>query len=605
MARAWMIAGLLILWAAGCAAATVDDRPDHYAGWWIQQFGAVDPAAEPLAARAAAVFTRVAAAADKKANRYPQLVLIQGAGDPYAVALPDGSVVLTQGALRLCYDGVPPARGDGRLAFILGHELAHLAKDDFWHRSAFIAVRESPAGEPARDRLARVLAAAGDPLGTSPAARATAQVKELQADAYGLVYMTIAGFDPAAVLQGDRVFFREWAAQATGRVAYDDGTHPSADDRAVFLESQLAPVVGELDFFHFGVRLYQLGRYHDAILLLNRFLQRFPGREVYGDLALCHYQLAMRALARLDPDALYRFQLPVVLDPVTLAERLRLRGGNVPAAAGHPSVIQHLDPALQQLEQALQLDPAYTTGRANLCAALIARGRYARALSVADEAPPDAPPDPALRECKAVALYLYGRDSGIDTGDNAMVLLRELEQAFPERASVRYNLGTILAERGRSAAARECWEAFLAREGAGEYADWVRQRLAGGDTAPPATPVRPATAPAGPAPALPLGKPSAKTAEALKGMAKTPFELGEFSGAVYRGGGVRALELDFVLEVVEQDLAAPLAPARARELYGPPERTVPTPSGAVLVYRGFALESDGGGIRTVIVFAGE
>jgi tetratricopeptide (TPR) repeat protein len=417
--------------------------------------------------------------------------------------------------------------------------------------------------------------------------------------------MTIAGFDPAAVLQGDRHFFQEWADQATGRVAYDDGSHPSADDRAVFLESQLAPVVGELDFFHFDVRLYQLGRYHDAILLLNRFLQRFPGREVYGDLGLCHYQLAMRALARLDPNVLYRFQLPVVLDPVTLAERLRLRGGSVPLPADHPSVVQHLEPAIQQLEQALRLDPAYTVGRANLCAALIARGQYARALSMADEAPPDAPPDPALRECKAIALYLYGRDSGIDTGDNTVALLRELEQAFPDRASVRYNLGTILAECGRAAAARESWEAFLAREGNGEYADWVRQRLAGGSTVPPAAPARPATAPAGPAPVLPLGKPSLRTAEALKGMAKTPFELGEFSGAVYRGDGVRALELDFVLEVVEQDLAAPLAPARARELYGPPERTVPTPTGSILVYWGFALESDGGGIRTIIRFAGD
>jgi tetratricopeptide (TPR) repeat protein len=417
--------------------------------------------------------------------------------------------------------------------------------------------------------------------------------------------MTIAGFDPAAVLQGDRHFFQEWADQATGRVAYDDGSHPSADDRAVFLESQLAPVVGELDFFHFDVRLYQLGRYHDAILLLNRFLQRFPGREVYGDLGLCHYQLAMRALARLDPNVLYRFQLPVVLDPVTLAERLRLRGGSVPLPADHPSVVQHLEPAIQQLEQAIRLDPAYAVGRANLCAALIARGRYARALSVADEAPPDTPLDPALRECKAVALYLYGRDSGIDTGDNAVTVLKELEQAFPDRASVRYNLGTILAERGRTAAAREAWQAFLEREDTGEYAAWVRQRLAGGEPSPITAPARSEAGAAPPAPALPLGKPSAKTAEALKGMAKTPFELGEFSGAVYRGGGIRALELDYVLELVEQDLSTPLPMNHVRGQYGTPERTVPTPAGSVLVYRGFALEAVGSEIRTVIRFAGE
>ncbi|MBP7866988.1 MAG: hypothetical protein KA419_13685 [Acidobacteria bacterium] len=596
MRFAWLL--LLGALAAG-ALRGQDESPDQYAGWWVQQFGVVDPEAEPLAARAASVFTRVCAAADRKSNRLPRLVLIRGDGDPCVVALPDGSIVLTRGGLHLCYRDVTPEQGDACLAFLLGHELAHLAKDDFWHRSAFMALREAPGDAESRTRLVRLLAGAG---GDSAQARDGLRVKELQADAYGMLYMAMAGYDPAAVMTPGSSFFAKWAAQVTERALFDDRTHPRPADRETFLRSQLQGVVRELDFFHFGVRLYQLGRYHDAILFLQRFLQRFPSREVYNDLGLCHYQLAVRALARQDVDLAARFRLPVRLDQATLAERLRFRAPAAPDVRDSPAVTAHLDPAIRYLEQAVQLDPWHVPARVNLCAALVLRGRAARALAAVEEAPPGLSADADLQVGKAVALYLYGRESGIDTGDNAVALLKAVAGRFPGRADVPYNLGTILAERGRAASAREAWEAFLQLEPRGHYAAVVRRRL--DPEAPDAAPAaRKATAPPASA-AFPPGKITPAVEKALKALERTAFDLGTFSGAVYRGKGVRALELDFVLELVEGELRERMPVSRARETFGEPDAVEETPAGALWLYPAFALETRADEVFGVVRFAG-
>ena len=89
----------------------------------------------PLAAKAHDVFARVAAAADKPGDRYPTLVIAPEKIDIWAKSLEDGRVVLSQRALEVCYHGVSDQVWSARLAFIIGHEIAHLAKGDFWHNA--------------------------------------------------------------------------------------------------------------------------------------------------------------------------------------------------------------------------------------------------------------------------------------------------------------------------------------------------------------------------------------------------------------------------------------------------------------------------------------
>src|SRR5204862_4888662 len=156
-----------------------------------------------------------------------------------------------------------------------------------WHASAFSAVTKYGAKQAGGDERQSTLGL----LQTTPR---DLQAAELQADAYGMLYASWAGYSPPSLLAQPDTFFDQWA-RSTGLAA--DVAHPSAGKRADFLRSQLAQVADDLDFFHFGVRLLELGRYDDALLLLERFQDRFASREVFTNLGLVHHQMALRELA--------------------------------------------------------------------------------------------------------------------------------------------------------------------------------------------------------------------------------------------------------------------------------------------------------------------
>ena len=437
--------------------------------WWLQAYGVVDPAADRRAERAHAVFARVAAAADKRGNRLPRLLVVSAPGDPFAVALPDGSVVLTRGALDFCYGSPSPsgaapssrARGDLRLAFVLGHELAHLSRDDFWHGAAFAAAERFPEGG-ARAREVRTL--------VRPEPR-DLQLAELQADSAGAITMAMAGYSPGELFRADPDFFARWVAQAGLAVAYDDPGHPGPEHRATSLQMQLAAVVDELDFFHFGVRLAELGRFGDAILLLERFNDHFAGREVLSNLGYAHYQLAVKAIAACDGGPAVRFRLPVAIDDETLANRVRLRGGHSLCLDSEP-VRKRLSEARRYLELAIEKDPGYLPARRNLLALEIIAGKAAAAIALAEDTLAIAPGDAATLVAKGVGLYLFGIDSRMETLDAALAVLKEAE-ADPRRApDAVFNQAVALGERGRTAAARAAWERFLQLETHGAHADF-------------------------------------------------------------------------------------------------------------------------------------
>jgi len=49
------------------------------------------------------------------------------------LALKDGTILLSQKGMEICYQAEDKNIGDARVAFVLGHEMAHLGNDDFWH----------------------------------------------------------------------------------------------------------------------------------------------------------------------------------------------------------------------------------------------------------------------------------------------------------------------------------------------------------------------------------------------------------------------------------------------------------------------------------------
>ncbi|MCX8116572.1 MAG: tetratricopeptide repeat protein [Desulfobacterota bacterium] len=583
----------LSLWSVSASA----DSPKDFASWWIKNYGVVDATMDPLVSRAEKVFERVSAAADKKGNRFPRFLIIRGEGDPYALVIRDGTVLLTHGGLKTCYRGVSPEKGDSRLAFVLGHELAHLAKDDFWHSSAFAAVREFGDDQKVKTELMRQLK--WDPA--DPKTREFIKKQELQADAYGLIYMTMAGYDPKAIVEKDKTnFFEDWVSQITGKVAYGDTTHPGPLERAEFLRAQLWSVVDALNYFQFGVRLYQLGRFADSLLLLEAFRERFPSREVFNNIGLCHYQLAMKALFSCDEALVLRFKLPAILDTESLGTKLRASQKEPLYCLKNRTFLKHIEEATRHLQRATEMDPTYLPAKINLSSVWIMLEEYPKALGVVDEVLRVDPHHPEAMSNKALALYLFGKANNIETADQAIGILQEVLKKNPLFTDAIYNIGFILSDRGRKAASEEFFRRFLKSEPTGIYAQAARQRL-GIKNEPPKTAEKRSEM----RPPIMLGEIKGESERQLRGMKQKPFSVGPFRGVIYEGPHLKVLAIDHTIEVVEKELEAPLTSKDFFKNHGEPLRKLKGLLGTTLIYNNFGVDVVDGKIEKVLYFKGE
>lgn len=458
--------------------------PEASVETWKAVYDAV-PADDPLRVRAASVFERVRDAA----GDYAELEVLEMGRSPLAFALPDESIVLSGEGLRLCYRGVSPEHGDSRLAFLLGHELAHIGAHDFWHASAFAAVRDADdETEEARNLQALLTVDSRD-----------RQKQELSADDVGLLTAIQARFDPQPILAGEETFFEHWVGGATGAVAYDDPDHPGVGQRAVLLRQRLADVAAKkVDLFDRGVAAFRraealasatapgrreeaLAAYREAVESFDRFRRSFgrvPGREALNDLALAHLRLASATLAACDGTLVNRFYLPTVLDPVTLAERAvhRGAGGDYSSPCFENEEYQdHVQPAVRFLEEAIERDPSYLPARLNLIAAWVLDEQEASAANLSLETLEAFPDDPlAAAAWTAASLSYLETGSTLYGEDRVLPKLAELQARFPAEAGIPFNLASYLTHEGRLEEAGPAWRSFLELEPEGAWADLAR-----------------------------------------------------------------------------------------------------------------------------------
>jgi tetratricopeptide (TPR) repeat protein len=570
------------------AVSGLGSEKDH-ASWWIETYGLADSANTKFMDRAEAIFSRVAAAADKRANRLPTLVVLNAKGSPFAMALPDGSVLLTKGALQICYEGQPLALGDSRLAFVLGHELAHLGNDDFWHAAAFEALEQHATANEAEDQL-RVL------MRQSPD---DARRREFHADAYGMLYMTIAGFDPN-VLFGGESFFGDWAAQLMRLGLRIVGEQSTPSERAAMAKSQASAIASEMDFYRFGVRLIQIGRYQDGLLLLEHFRDRFPSREVLNNLGYAHFQLAAHLLGECDGRLIVRFKVPMMIDPTTRASRLRSAGGVSPCFEQR-NIKRHLQEAERNFEEAVAMDPKYLPARLNLFSVHAIAGRGAQALVVAEGALEVDDGDRRARGARAVALYLYGEQSGLATADSAIEQLEAMEREGEGDSTTAYNRASMLSERRRVQAARDAYSGYLKLEPTGIFSDAARDYLGdGSERHPEGSRNKRST----PAPPLDLGRLSrAEVRSRFPDARLADFSVGSFSGAFIHFPGGQALAIADTIEFVEERVKPPLPEQATVAKYGEVTTLVDAMAEKIFIYEGFGLVSRVEGVVAHLYFA--
>lgn len=583
IAKAAALAALLALGAP--AAIPAAENPRDRLDYWRSNFDLLTPEKDPRAARAHAIFRRVLAAAGKRPGVVPRLLVLDSASPyaPLAFAIPDGGIVISRKVLDICYGD--PARGDDRLAFVLGHEIAHQLKDDFWHMKFFQAIEISRGKD----------AGGGEVLDeVRGIARSTENVlsKELQADEHGIVYASMAGFDTSAVVTEDgRVNFFAAFYEAIDPAALPgaprDSSHPTPPQRAEVVKVRLRQVLEKVDLFRLGLWFYQAEQYERAAAAFEEFLRFFPSREVYHNLACCHHRLALRACAdwKEEADPL-PFRLSLAVDPETRAGKIALRGGEGKEAEA--IFREHLAKAVENYEKAIALDPSHVLSRVNFgCALLLADDPY-KSVAVLREA---VRLDPGAKEAhnNLGVAYFFAESPA-----KARESLRRARDLDPGYDAPAFNLGKIAWAEKNADEARKQWEAYLALDPPDARAEAVRKTLG-------LTERKGAAKPAGGKAEAVLGlEAGASRKEVPRDFGnvdsafQAPLEEDPFKVETYSGGLVTVSQRgDVVLIVVppafpgktEGGIAIGGPAAQVRAAYGPPGQVLELADGEAWVFK--------------------
>ncbi len=414
-------------------------HPRNEVDFYVQTYGAIQPVYDTQVKITHQVFKQVRAVADKNSKRLPRLVVVNSDNDPWAIALPDGHIVLSKQAVKICYNQI--SRAEACLAFVLGHELAHLANDDFWHQE----VHSFLATTPHKKLIDKFVGQ-----------HRHVKESELAADDKGYIYAAMAGYPVDSLLKkhsGELDFFNYWMQQTNASFTTDTN---KARTRTAMLRQRLHDIQNKLVYFEFGVRLSHFDYCDDAVYFLKEFLRSFPGREVLNNLGYCYLQMARQAMA---PARAYFYWMPLQLDGITRAAALISRGAESfkslkqAATAKTEDVLQQ---AIEYLEQATKADPAYVPARINLAVAHLYLGRPHQARAVLDEARRLAPERFDVQGLEALTIY----EQSDDETDLLPIAIRKLERlaARSNASSVyKYNLARLLELHSHQAEALSHW----------------------------------------------------------------------------------------------------------------------------------------------------
>lgn len=469
------------------------ESPKNLKQYWVDMYGEVKQDESEASKIAYSIFDRMVQVADKRANRLPQLLILKNYRKFLAQSLPDGTVVISKEIPEVLkqYNA-----GEQILALVIGHELAHLANDDFWELYAF-----NDTGD-----------------GFLKIDKAKQHKKELMADSYGILYMTLAGYDTSKLMEKDKL---EAIMNVLGGQAKADSLYPTSELRTEYILNGVKPIINNIKLFKAGVRLYQIGMYQDAELVFSRFLKEFPSREVYSNLGMCRYMQAKAAVK--DCEGYDEYYLATGFDTETLAENFR----SGKKCEGLADFKKHLAKALEYLAKAYELDKRHLNLVLNYSSALILSGDYAKAVSVLESILKEDPDNSRALNNKLIAMYLLNQQNSVDMTDVVAAKLTELSD-LPEAV---YNLGIIKS--------KDYFKEFLILEINTEYANRARKMLGmkrvyyGMTKGKIELPV-------------PLGKVDReKTAKALKGFITTEYDYNLFAKMnIHEKGDVTAFEVD-------------------------------------------------------------
>lgn len=178
-----------------------------------------------LNAYVAEVGQKLAAVSDVPNLNYEFVVLNNPV--PNAWALPGGKIAINRGLLT-------QLENESQLAAVIGHEIVHAAAGhgaSQMSRSVLINLGISLAGAAAANTDYSDLVRSGSELGAAAWMASYGREDELEADEYGMLYMSRAGYDPQGAVELQRTFVRLSEGRNAGFAEGLFASHPPSQQR--------------------------------------------------------------------------------------------------------------------------------------------------------------------------------------------------------------------------------------------------------------------------------------------------------------------------------------------------------------------------------------
>ena len=231
-----------------------------------------------------ALVRRLVAASDRPNTNFN--VMVVPTPEINAAALPGGFLMINKGII----DSMP----EDQLAFVIGHEIAHVQLRHFattmnmTHAMEVLGVAEG--GLEGGDRpMVEDNAATLERM-----ARSYARNLELEGDLYGMLYAMRAGYPAASGVEAMRTMKRLVGDTPPGMEELVD--HPSFTDRIDQLGKGLATIEETFGLFEAGVGFARQGEFDAAIPAFQQFLALFPkSAAAWTNLGACYLQKAKKS----------------------------------------------------------------------------------------------------------------------------------------------------------------------------------------------------------------------------------------------------------------------------------------------------------------------
>ena len=283
-----------------------------------------------------------------------------------AAALPGGFLMINKGII----DSMP----EEQLAFVVGHEVAHVQLRHFattmnmTHAMEMLSVAEGGVSNEDRTIVESNTAA------LEKMARSYARNLELEADLYGMLYAMRAGYTASSGIEAMKTMKRLVGETPPGME--DQTDHPSFQDRIDQLGKGLGTIEETFGLFEAGVGFARAGEYDAAIPAFQQFLALFPkSAAAWSNLGACYLQKAKLSV----PDDPWHDDIPVYLRAdVTVRAVDTMSLGRAREAFDKALAIDpHRDAAMANLAVLARLEGEFKGAEALLAKAMELDGKYA------------------------------------------------------------------------------------------------------------------------------------------------------------------------------------------------------------------------------------